>query len=160
MIRRPAIAAALLLVSALPAAAQQIPEPIGAPISLQDARRIVAAGQAEARKQNFRMAFAIIEPNGQLVAFERMDGVEYGAIQVSQDKGRAAALFLRPTSALANQFTSGPGGVAILSMTGAVPIAGGVPIVMGGKMVGALGVSGGTPQQDSEIAAVTAAAIR
>ncbi len=104
------------------------------------------------------MAFAVIEPNGQLVAFERMDGVQYGSIQVAQDKGRAAALFLRPTTALASQFTASPAGVSVLSMTGAVPIAGGVPIVMGGRMVGALGVSGGTPQQDGEIAAATVAA--
>ena len=157
MTRRIAIAAtALMLLAAAPAGAQQILEPNGAPLTLDQAHRIVAAAESEARKQNFKMAFAVLEPSGALVMFARMDGVQYGSIEVAQAKGRSAALFRRATKVFADGVAGGANGT--LSLPGAVAIEGGVPIVMGGKMVGALGVSGGTAVQDGQIAAAALAA--
>ena len=153
--RLAAAAAALMLLAALPAAAQQIPEPNGAPITLDQAHKIVAAAEAEARKQNFRMAFAVIEPSGSLVMFARMDGVQYGSIEVALAKGRSAALFRRATKVFADQVAGGANGA--LSLPGAVAVEGGVPIVIGGRMVGAIGVSGGTSAQDGQVAAVALA---
>ncbi|MEO8115361.1 MAG: heme-binding protein [Phenylobacterium sp.] len=150
------LAFALVLLAAGPAAAQQIPEPNGAPISLAQAQRIVAAAEAEARRLNFRMAFAVVEPDGELVAFERIDGTQYGSIEVAQAKARSAARFRRATKVFADQVAGGATGA--LSLPGVIAIEGGVPIVEGGRMVGALGVSGGTSVQDGQVAQAALAA--
>ena len=142
---------AAVLVTAAPAAAQQIPGPYGAPVTLEQARRIVTAAEAEARRQNFMMSFAVVEPSGALVLFEKMDGTQYGSTQVAQDKARSAALFRRPTKAFSDAVAGGR--TAILSLDGAVAIEGGVPIVSGGRVIGALGVSGGSSEQDGQVAA-------
>lgn len=131
--------------------------PIGAPLSLEQARAAMAAAMAEARRSNFAMAIAIVEPSGALVAFERMDGTQYGSLEVAQDKARSAAWFRRPT-AVFDQAVSG-GAAELLSLRGAVAIEGGVPLVVGGRLVGAIGVSGASSQQDGVVAAAGAAAL-
>ncbi len=134
----------------------QSPAPgYGQPVSLDRAKRIVAAAEAEARRQGFLMAFAVVEPTGGLVAFERMDGVQYGSIEVSQAKARTAALFRRPSKAFADAVAAGKLGV--LGFPGAVAVEGGVPIVVDGHIIGALGVSGGTSEQDGAVAAAALA---
>jgi uncharacterized protein GlcG (DUF336 family) len=130
---------------------QQSPAPYGAPIALEQARQVVAGARRAAGERRFTMAFAIVEPGGQLVLFEKMDGTQYGSELVAQEKARSAALFKRPTKAFSDAVAAGR--VAILSLSGALPIEGGVPIVVQGRIVGALGVSGGTSEQDGEIAA-------
>ena len=97
----------------------------GAPVTLERAKRLVAAAEAEARKHDFLMAFAIVEPSGALVAFERMDGVQYGSLEVAQAKARSAALFRRPSKAFAD--TVGQGKVGVMTLPGAVAVEGGIP---------------------------------
>jgi len=158
MIRRLTIAAAAAVTLAAPAAAQQVPGPYGQPVSLEQARGIIAAGRAEARRQNFMMAFAVVDPSGDLVAFEKMDGTQTGSVEVAQDKARSSAAFRRPTKAFSDAVASGR--VGILTLLGAVAIEGGVPIVSGGRVIGALGVSGGTSEQDGQVAAVALQGVR
>jgi uncharacterized protein GlcG (DUF336 family) len=98
------------------------------------------------------MAFAVVDPSGQLVLFEKMDGTQYGSVIVAQEKARSAALFKRSTKAFSDAVAAGR--VAVISLPGALPIEGGVPIIVKGRIIGALGVSGGTSEQDGEIAAV------
>lgn len=143
------ILAAALALSATCAAAQQTPVQYGAPISSEQAQRLVAAAIAEARKANFTMAFAVVEPNGALVAFQRMDGVQYGSIRISQEKAFSAAQFRRPTKALADSLAGGNAGVTTM---GVVAVEGGLLIMSGGKAIGAIGASGGTSAQDGQVA--------
>ena len=139
------------------APAQQMPTPYGAPVSLDQARTIVAGARRAAVERRFSMAFAVVEPGGQLVLFEKMDGTQYGSELVAQEKARTAARFKRPTKAFSVAVAAG--GVAVLSLPGIVAIEGGVPIVVQGRIVGALGVSGGTSEQDGEIAAIALAGV-
>jgi uncharacterized protein GlcG (DUF336 family) len=155
---RPILAAAVLLTVSAPAAAQQIPGPYGPSVTLEQARGIVAAGRAEARRQDFLMAFAVVDPSGDLVMFEKMDGTQTASVDVAADKARSAAAFRRPTKAFADSVASGR--VAVLSLRGVVAIEGGAPIVSGGRVIGALGVSGGTSEQDGQVAAVALQGVR
>jgi glc operon protein GlcG len=126
----------------------------GAPISLDQAQKIVAAAQVEARKLNFRMAFAVVEPSGVLVAFGKMDDVQYGSARISQEKAVTAAQFRRPTKALADSIATNAG----VATMGAVAVEGGVPIYSNGKIIGALGISGASSAQDGQVAAAALAA--
>ena len=137
------------------APAQQMPIPYGAPISLDQARTIVASARQAASQRRFSMAFAVVEPGGQLVLFEKMDGTQYGSEIVAPEKARTAARFKRPTKSFSDAVAAGR--VAVLSLPGIVAVEGGVPIVVQGRIVGALGVSGGTSEQDGEIAAIALA---
>lgn len=130
----------------------------GPPVTLDEAKRIVAAAEAEARRQGFTMAIAVVEPSGALVAFEKMDGTQYGSIEVAQGKARTAALFRRPSKAFGDALAQGRTGV--LSFEGVVAVEGGVPILRDGHIVGAVGASGGSSEQDGEVAGVGASAIR
>lgn len=156
-----ALAAAPLTALAQPAPAPPPAAPappIGAPLTQTQARAVMDAAVAEARRQSWAVAIAIVEPSGALVAFERMDGVQYGSLQVAQDKARSAALFRRPTLAFSQAVAAGRMGV--LSLSGAVAVEGGIPLVVGGRLVGAIGVSGVTSEQDGQIAVAGAAALR
>ncbi len=139
-----------------PAAAAAAPPPAttalpyGAPVSLEQARRIVAGAEAEARKNGFHMAFAVVEPDGTLVYFERMDGTQYGSVDVAQAKARTAARFKRPSKAFFDSVMSGR--VATLSLDGVVAIEGGIPIIVDGRIIGAVGASGGSSDQDGAMA--------
>ena len=161
------MAATLAMAAAAPAAGQQpaAPAPVaapapapgyGAPVTLDRAKRLVAAAEAEARRHDFLMAFAIVEPSGALVAFERMDGVQYGSLEVAQAKARSAALYRRPSKAFSD--TVSQGRVGIVTMPGAIAVEGGIPIVVDGKIIGAIGVSGGTSEQDGAVAMAALAA--
>ncbi len=151
-----AIVASLAFVSAAPA--QQGAPAYGSPIGLEQAKRVMAAAERAARERNFAMAFAVVEPSGSLLLFEKMDGTQYGSEVVAQEKARTAARFRRPTKAFEESVAGGR--TAVLSLPGVVAIEGGTPILIGGRIVGALGVSGGTSQQDGEIAAAALAALR
>lgn len=130
----------------------QLPNPYGAPIGLDDAKRVTAGAVAEARKNNWNVAVAIVDVGGNLVYFEKLDGTQLGSVAVSQDKARSAALFKRPTKAFQDVLAAGGDGLRILRLQGAIPIDGGVPILMDGKIVGAIGVSGATSAQDAQCA--------
>lgn len=132
----------------------------GAPIPLAEAKRVMAAAQAEAAKNNWSVAIAIVDGGGHLVALERMDTTQYGSVEVALEKARTASAFRRPSKLFQDSVAAGGEGLRMLNLTGAMPIEGGVPLVSGGKIVGAIGVSGVTSAQDGQIAAAGAAALK
>ena len=135
------------------ARAQTAPAPAyGTPITADSAKKVAAAAIAEARKNNFTMAIAVVDTAGNLVYFEKMDGTQTGSVNVSIDKARSAALFKRPTKAFQDIVAQGGVGLRILALQGAVPVDGGIPLMEGGKIVGAIGASGGTSDQDAQCA--------
>jgi len=107
---------------------------------------------AEAKNNGWTMAVAVVDGAGDLVYFEKMDETQTGSVTVAQAKARSAARFKRPTKVFQDALTATPDGLRILGIEGAVPVEGGVPIVVGDKIVGAIGVSGGTSQQDGQCA--------
>jgi uncharacterized protein GlcG (DUF336 family) len=165
-----AMGIATALVWAETALAQQptppapIPLPIappdyGAPINNEQAKAVAGAAFAEAKKNNWRMAFTIVGPTGEPIYFEKMDGTQHASAEISRAKARTAVFFRRPTKAFADQFAAG--NTTFMSFPDA-PIAseGGVLIIMNGKIVGAIGASGGTGQQDGVAAAAGANAVK
>ena len=140
--------------------AQPTDLPYGAPIPLADAKRVLIAAQAEAAKNKWNVAVAVVDSGGHLVAFERMDTTQYGSVEVAQDKARSAVAFRRPSKAFQDTIAAGGEGMRMLKLTGATPIEGGLPLVMNGKIVGAIGVSGVTSAQDGQIAAAGLAILK
>ncbi len=140
-----------------PAAAPAPAPPYGAPIGLETAQALINRAIEAGRARGFRLAIAVVEPSGELVAFGRMDDVQYGSINVAQDKARSAARF-RASSASAEERLTG-GRIALLAIDGIMPVAGGVPIVVDGRVVGAIGVSGASSAQDDEVARAAIAAV-
>ena len=144
----------------------QQPAPLGAPltdygppITNEQAKAVAGAAFAEAKKNNWRMAFTIVGPAAELVYFEKMDGTQLASAEISQGKARTAVLFRRPSKAFADQFAAG--NTSFLTFP-EKPVAseGGVPIVINGKIVGAIGASGGTGQQDGLAATAGAGAAK
>jgi molybdate transport system substrate-binding protein len=137
----------------------QLPIPYGAPISVENAKKAAAAAIAEARKNNLRMAVAVMDVGGELVYFEKVEGTQTGSVQIAIDKGRSAVLFKRNTRWFEEELAKGGEGFRILGLRGAVPVDGGLPLVVDGKVVGGIGVSGGTNRQDGQCARAGAAAL-
>jgi uncharacterized protein GlcG (DUF336 family) len=150
------IGVVVLALSAATAAAQ-LPNPYGAPINGDNAKKVAAAALAEARKNGWTMAAAVVDPAGDLVYFEKLDGTQAASVNIAVDKARSSARFKRPTKALQDQVAAGGDGLRILGLPGAVPVEGGVPILVDGKIVGAIGMSGGTSAQDGQCASAGAA---
>jgi uncharacterized protein GlcG (DUF336 family) len=150
------IGVVVLALSAATAAAQ-LPNPYGPPINGDNAKKVAAAALAEARKNGWTMAAAVVDPAGDLVYFEKLDGTQAASVNIAVDKARSSARFKRPTRALQDQVAAGGDGLRILGLPGAVPVEGGVPILMDGKIVGAIGMSGGTSAQDGQCASAGAA---
>lgn len=138
----------------------QMPNPYGAPIQADAAKKVATAALAEARKNNWTMAVAIVDPAGDLVYFEKIDGTQAASVPIAMDKARSAARFKRPTKALQDALAAGGDGLRMLALQGAVPVEGGLPLLADGKIVGAVGLSGGTSQQDGQCATAGAAAIK
>ena len=134
--------------------------PIGTPVSVETAKRAAAAALAEARKNNWLMAVAVVDPNGTLVYYEKTDNTQLGSADVCIDKARSAALFKRPTKAFQDAITSGGAGLRVFALRGAVPVEGGVPLEVGGKLIGAIGVSGGQSNEDGQCATAGANAVK
>src|SRR5262245_33178625 len=135
------------------------PADYGPPITNEQAKAVAAAALAEAKKNNWRMAFAIVGPAGELVYFEKMDGTQLATDGLSHMKARTAALFRRPINAIAEHDSA----VNTSFMTfpeKPVSSEGGVPIIVSGKIIGAIGASGGTGQQDGMAAAAGASAAK
>ena len=124
----------------------------GHPITLEQARKISVAAQAEALRNNWLMVVSVMDTGGHLVLLERMDNAQYGSVQVAQDKARSAVAFRRPTKAFQEMVAAGGEGLRILVMSGAVPIDGGLPIIADGAVIGGIGISGGTSAQDGQVA--------
>ena len=151
---------ALIVLVSAPAVFAQLSSPYALPIGLDDAKKVAAPALAEARKNGWTMAVAVVDTAGDLVYFEKMDGTQTGSVRVAQEKARSAALFKRPTKAFQDALAAGGDGLRILGLPGAVPVEGGVPLVVAGKIVGAIGLSGGTSQQDGQCAQAGAAVLK
>ena len=119
-------------------------------ITLEAAKKMAAAGEAEARKNGWNVAIAIVDASGGLILFQKIDDTQPGSIAVSQGKARAAALFKRPSKALEEAIAAGK--LPFLSVEGIVPMQGGLPVVVDGKVIGAVGVSGVSSAQDEQVA--------
>lgn len=129
----------------------QVPQ-YGADVTNEQARKALAGAIAEARKQNLPMAVAVVDNAGQLVAFERLDNTQNASTMIAQDKAVSAAMYRRPTKAFQDGLAAGGAGLRILHLRGAIAVEGGLPIVIDGKIVGGLGVSGGSTEQDGAVA--------
>jgi len=134
--------------------------PYGIPISADTAKKVAAAAIAEARKNNWAMAVAVVDTGGYLVYFERMQDTQLGSVEVAIDKAKSAALFRRPTKSFQDTVAGGGEGLRILRLTGAMPVEGGIPIVVDGKLIGAVGASGGSSDQDGRTAQAGVAAMK
>src|SRR5713101_7376896 len=145
---------------ALSAMSQMMPNPYGLPIRVDNAKKAAAAALAEARKNNWNMAVAVVDPNGDLVYYEKMDNTQLGSSQVSIGKARSAARFKRPTKAFQDAVAAGGVGLRVLGLEGAVPLEGGIPIVVDGKIIGAIGVSGDSSDHDGICAKAGADALK
>jgi glc operon protein GlcG len=130
------------------------------PIVLDAAKKAAAAASAEARKNSWNMAIAIVDTGGHLVYFEKMDNTQTGSVDVAVEKARSAALFRRPTKVFQDGVAAGGEGLRLLRLEGAVPIDGGVPVIAGGRIIGGIGISGGSGEQDGQVARVGADSVK
>ena len=138
---------------------QNIPH-YGPNITLEQAKKVVAAADAEAQKHGWPMAIAIVDTSGQLVQFQRADNTQTAGIEIAQDKARSAAMFRRPTKAFGDALAKGGENTRILQLRGSNSAEGGIPLYVDGKIVGAIGASGMAAEQDGAVAAAGAAALK
>ena len=131
-----------------PAPRTTVPD-YGAPIALKDALTVAAAAEAEADRLGLQVIVAVVDSGGHLVCLHRLDNAQFGSIPVAEAKARSAVAFRRPTKLFEDSLADTP---RVLALSGAVPIEGGLPLIAGGKIVGAIGVSGAMPYQDELIA--------
>jgi uncharacterized protein GlcG (DUF336 family) len=123
--------------------------PCGAPIDLDTAHKAIMAAAAEAKKHNRTMAISVVGPTGQMIAHATMDGTQYGSIEIAQAKARSTAMFRRPSKAFSDVINgSTPALLSLLALTHGAASEGGFPIVVDGKLIGAIGASGGIATQD------------
>lgn len=164
MIRIPAFAFGFALLAGSAVAQAPAPPPprvpYGTPIGLDAAKRVAAAAEAEAAKSGWAMAIAVVDSGGHAVVFHRMDETQLGSIRLAENKARTALEFRRPSRFMQDAVAGGGVGLWWLNVEGVVALEGGVPIVADGRIVGAIGVSGGTAAQDAQAAQTGAAAVR
>ncbi len=134
--------------------------PYGAPITFEAAKKAMAAAEAEAVKNGWPMAIVILDSTGHTVMLHKLDNTQYGSLAAAEDKARSAFNFRRPSKVFEDLLAQGGIGLRVLNLRGAYPIEGGIPIVVDGKIVGAIGVSGGTAPQDGQVAKVGADAMK
>lgn len=144
---------ALLAVS-LWAVAAQAQLPTKQVLTLDTAKKIAAAAEAEAKKRGATVVIAVVDDGGYLLVLERLDDTQVASVDVGIAKARTAAIFRRPSGVFEDQVKNGR--IAALALPGAVALKGGVPIVVDGKVIGAVGVSGNSPQEDEDIARAAA----
>jgi len=136
----------------------QMLNPYGLNINLAAAKKIAATAAAEAVRINVNAIIAIVDPGGHLVYLERFDKAQYGSIEVAVHKAGCSVAYKRPTKAFEEAVSSGK--ISLLTLDGICAVEGGVPIVQNGKIAGAIGVSGGTVQEDGQIAAAGVGALK
>ena len=142
-----------------PTAAPPPPPPAyGAPITLEQAKTAIAAAGAESKKNGWNHVYAVVDGGGNLIAFEKADLAGNASIGIAQAKAKMAATYRVPTKVYQDRLTAGE--TFVLGLPGAIPAAGGIPIVVGGKLIGAIGVSGAAPLQDNQSAQAGAAAVK
>jgi uncharacterized protein GlcG (DUF336 family) len=143
-----------------PPAASFYLTPIGPAVNVETAKKAAAAALAEARKNGWLMVVAVVEPNGTLVYYEKMDNTQLGSAEVAIDKARSAALYKRPTKAFQDAVAGGGAGLRVLALKGAEPVEGGLPIIVDGKLIGAIGLSGDLSEHDGQCAAAGISALK
>jgi len=143
-----------------PLFAQAPPPPYGPPITFDAAKKALAAAEAEAKKNNWPVAIAIVDSSGQLAAFSKIDNTQHASVDIAIGKAVTANNFKRPTKALQDAIAQGGANLRLLAVKGATPLEGGVPIVVDGKIIGAIGASGVMANQDAEVAMAGAAAAK
>jgi glc operon protein GlcG len=152
------VVGAVVMLAAVSASAQTPAPPAppqpqyGAPVTLDQAKKMMAGAEAEAKKNNWPVVITILDSGGQLVMSERLDGAQFGSIEVAREKAYSAVAFRRPTKVFEDGVAQGGINLRTLRLTGASPLQGGLPIMMDGKVVGGIGVSGATAAQDAQVA--------
>jgi glc operon protein GlcG len=131
----------------------------GDPISLASAIKVAEAAATEAASQGWPMVIAVVDSGGHLVVLHRMDQAQHGSVLVAQQKARTAVDFRRPTSVFEGALAEGGMHLRLLGMTNLMPLEGGLPLVVSGKVVGAIGVSGMQSAQDARVAAAGVAVL-
>jgi uncharacterized protein GlcG (DUF336 family) len=149
---------AVLLIPCAAKLMAQMPNAYGANITLEAAKKPVAAALAEAAKNKWTMAVAVVDTGGTLVYFEKMDNTQTASAEVAIDKARSAVIYKRPTKAMEDALAAGGNGLRMLRLRDAVPVEGGIPLIVDGKIIGAIGVSGDKSSNDG-ICAVAGAAV-
>lgn len=155
----------MMLFASAPTSAQQPvappPQvPYGAPINLDQAKKVMAGAEAEAKKNNWGQVIAVLDSGGNVVMLHRLDGAQLGSIEAAKDKAYSSVLFRRPTKVFQTQLSQGGNNLRLLKLTGANPVEGGLPIIVDGKLIGAVGVSGGLVEQDTQTATAGADALK
>ena len=143
----------IVMLAAMPAVAETL-KPV---LTLGDAKMVAAAAEKEALKRGATVVIAVVDDGGNLLLLERLDDTQVASVEVGIGKARTAAIFRRPSKVFEDQIKNGR--VAALALPGATPLQGGIPIMINGSVVGAIGVSGNTPGEDEEIAIAGAAVI-
>jgi uncharacterized protein GlcG (DUF336 family) len=133
-------------------ASAQGPPPYGSPITLAQAKKVAAGAEAEAMKNKWQVVITILDSGGNVVLIQRLDGAQFGSVEVAKDKAYSAVAFRRPTKVFQDAVEKGGANLRLLRLSGASPLEGGIPIVAEGKLIGAIGVSGVTGEQDAQIA--------
>jgi uncharacterized protein GlcG (DUF336 family) len=161
MFRMLALACALALSagSALAQAPTAASPPYGPPITLDQAKRAMAAAELEAAKNSWQVAITILDSGGNLIMFHRVDNAQLSATTVSEGKARTALEFKRPSKALDDAIAAGGAGMRLLALKAITPIEGGLPVIVDGKIIGAIGVSGSLSSQDAQVAKAGADAL-
>lgn len=130
----------------------QIPPRYGPPITLARAKAVMAAAEAEAMRQGWPMVIAIVDSTGHLVLLERLDQAQYASVIIAQAKAETALNFRRPTKSFEEAITAGGMGLRLLGVANLMPLEGGLPLLVNGEVVGAIGVSGMQSSQDAQVA--------
>ena len=158
MARLLSLLVAVVMLIALGSASAQTPAPApapppayGTPISLEQAKKVMAGAEAEAKKNNWPVVITILDSGGNLVMLQRLDNAQWGSIEIAKEKARSAVALRRPTKALQDLIAQGGANLRLLNIGYSV-LEGGIPIVVDGKIIGSIGVSGVTSQQDAQIA--------
>lgn len=152
-------AAFAMLVPMSSVAVAQVPS-YGPNINLELARKVIAAGQVEAKKNSWPVAIAVVDTAGNLVAYEKMDDTQTASIEVSQDKARSSAIYRRSSKVFEDLVAGAGAGTRVLNLRNASTVEGGVPLYSGAKIIGAVGVSGVTSQQDGIVAKAAAEGVK
>jgi glc operon protein GlcG len=133
--------------------------PYGAPIGLEQAKKVIAGAEAEAKKNSWNVVIAVLDSGGHLVMLQRLDGAQLGSLEAAKEKAYSAVLYRRPTKVFQDLVAQGGPNLRLLRLSGASPLEGGIPIIVDGKLIGAVGVSGVTSEQDAQIAQAGAEAL-
>jgi len=143
------VATAVLFAAA--SASAQAPPAYGTAITLDQAKKAMAGAEAEAKKNGWPVVIAILDSGGNLVMVQRLDNAQWGSVEVATDKARSAVAFRRPTKVFQDLIAQGGANLRLLNLSGASMLEGGIPIMADGKIIGGIGVSGVTSQQDAQI---------